>query len=166
MPPTSSPVSFARLLYGLAVAALACVLDQVSKAWLLARLGPAPAANIEVTDFFNLVMVWNPGISFGLFSSQNQPLVFVCLSLAICAALLVWLARARDLLSALALGLTLGGALGNVIDRVRFGAVADFFDVHLAGYHWPAFNIADSCIVIGVVVLCLGGMLADRQRGR
>lgn len=116
----------------------------------------------EITGFLNFVMVWNTGISFGLFSddssmegSHNQALILIALSLMISLMLLVWLALARGRLLAWALAMIVGGAVANVLDRVRFGAVADFVDVHVAGFHWPAFNLADSCIVIGAFLLVI-----------
>lgn len=143
---------------GLLCAAFALACDQLSKWLLLGLLQARDFAELAVTPFFNLVMVWNRGISFGMFAGHNQPLLLCLLSLVIVAILLRWLWQNPPLPVALAIGLVVGGALGNVIDRVRFGAVADFFDVHLMGYHWPAFNIADSAIFIGVVVLCWHSM--------
>ncbi|MBW7910016.1 MAG: signal peptidase II [Alphaproteobacteria bacterium] len=125
----------------------------------------------EITGFLNFVMVWNTGISFGLFSdnadmekSRMLALVFIALSLTVALALIVWLAVARSRLLAAALSLIVGGAIANVIDRVRFGAVADFVDVHAAGFHWPAFNLADSCIAIGALFLVID-TLTSKDKG-
>lgn len=125
----------------------------------------------EITGFLNFVMVWNTGISFGLFSdnadmekSRILALVFIALSLTVALALIVWLAVARSRLLAAALSLIVGGAIANVIDRVRFGAVADFVDVHAAGFHWPAFNLADSCIAIGALFLVID-TLTSKDKG-
>lgn len=125
----------------------------------------------EITGFLNFVMVWNTGISFGLFSdnadmekSRMLALVFIALSLTVALALIVWLAVARSRLLAAALSLIVGGAIANVIDRVRFGAVADFVDVHAAGFHWPAFNLADSCIAIGAFFLVID-TLTSKDKG-
>lgn len=147
-----------HLFFGLFIAALALMLDQLSKWILLEKVGMLTRPPMEITPFFNLAMVWNRGISFGMFSDYNQPFILIFLSLAITAVLLKWLHKADSRFLAAALGITIGGALGNVVDRLRFGAVADFFDFHLMGYHWPAFNVADSCIFIGVVILCLESM--------
>ena len=114
---------------------------------------------LAVTPFFNLVMVWNQGISFGMFSNQRAPLLLTALALVVVAILLRWLARAEHTITAIGIGLVVGGALGNVIDRLRFEAVADFFDFHAFSYHWPAFNLADSAIFVGVVVLCIESMM-------
>lgn len=146
--------------YGLLIAIIAIALDQLSKWIMLDVVGIATRPPIEVTPFFNLVMVWNYGVSFGMFSHPERWMVYVLIAvaLAIVGFMLHWLWRAEKMWVALALGLVIGGALGNVIDRLRFGAVADFFDVHVAGYHWPAFNIADSCIFIGVALLIWDGL--------
>lgn len=152
-------------IWGGLAALLALALDQANKWHMLSVVDIANRPPIEVTPFFNLVMVWNRGVSFGMFSEQNQPLLLICLSLVICGVLLVWLFKAESRAVALAIGLVIGGALGNVIDRVRFGAVADFFDFYIENWHWPAFNIADSCIFIGVVVLCIDSMFMHRHKG-
>lgn len=116
----------------------------------------------EITSFLNFVMVWNTGISFGMFSddsnlegSRSVALILIALSLMISLLLIVWLALARGRLLAWALSMIVGGALANVADRIRFGAVADFVDVHAGGWHWPAFNVADSCIAIGALFLVI-----------
>ena len=114
---------------------------------------------IEVTSFFNLVLVGNTGVSFGLFRGAGARWFLVAVSLAVVVALLVWLWRARAMLIQLGVGLVIGGALGNVIDRVRLGAVVDFLDFYAFQVHWPAFNLADSAIVAGVIVLVLDGVL-------
>lgn len=125
----------------------------------------------EINGFLNLVMVWNTGISFGMFSdnsnmdsSRTMSLIFITLSLVISLTLIVWLALARSRLLAFGLSLVVGGAIGNIIDRIRFGAVADFVDVHVSGYHWPAFNLADSCIAIGALFLVID-TLTSKDRG-
>jgi signal peptidase II len=109
-------------------------------------------APVHVTSFFNLVMVWNRGVSFGMFSGWDAKWMLAGLSAIICTMLLLW-SRAFDRPKLLCTGAIIGGAVGNVIDRFVYGAVADFFDVHVAGHHWPAFNVADMCIVCGVILL-------------
>ena len=153
------------LRLGLLVALPVVVLDQLTKWWVLADLMNPPAA-IEVTPFFNLVLVWNRGVSFGLFDNDSPwgPVLLAGLALAISVVLLVWLTRAGSRLSAIAIGIVLGGAIGNVIDRVRFGAVVDFLDFHALGYHWPAFNVADSAISIGVGLLLYDGLFENRRK--
>lgn len=155
-----------KLLPGIATAFIALTLDQLSKWYLLSVIDMNNRATIEVTPFFNLAMVWNYGISFGMFSKHNQPVPLIILSLAICAILLHWMSKPNPAWMRAAIGLVIGGALGNVADRLRLGAVADFFDFHLLGYHWPAFNIADACIFIGVVLLCIDSMFMARTKDR
>jgi signal peptidase II len=147
-------------ILGFGTALPVIALDQLSKHWLLSLLDFGRNPDITVTSFFNLVMVWNHGVSFGLFSEHRQPYALIAVALAMVAFLMHWLKRAEHRFVAIAIGLVIGGAIGNVIDRLRFGAVADFFDFHVMGYHWPAFNIADSCIFIGVVVLLLESIVA------
>ena len=144
---------------------LACdvlLLDQLSK-WLVLDVMNPDRRLIEILPWFNLALVWNRGISFGMFASHNQPVLLVVLSLAIVWILLRWLCKNVSWLVSLALGLIIGGAIGNVVDRLRFGAVVDFFDAHIGAYHWPAFNIADSAIFIGIVLLCLNGMFTGHS---
>jgi signal peptidase II len=138
---------------------LTLIVDRLSKFWLVGYMADHPFG-IEVTPFFNLVMVWNTGVSFGLFggSGESGRWILSILALAITCALTVWLWRATSRLVALALGLVIGGALSNVIDRLYWGKVADFFDFHVAGYSWPAFNLSDSGIVVGVVLLLLDSL--------
>jgi signal peptidase II len=140
--------------FGLAIAI--AVADQVTKVWALEGLFFPPRA-IEITSFLNLVAVWNSGVSFGFLAGHSEAMPFI---LAIFASLVsigmaIWLTRARTRLLALGLGLIIGGAVGNIIDRLRFQAVIDFIDLHVAGYHWPAFNLADSSITVGVGLLLL-----------
>lgn len=121
---------------------------------------PSEFAERILLPFANLVMVWNRGVSFGLFAGTGgqNPYILVGVAGAITAALLVWLARTHDRLLQSALVLIIAGAVANVHDRLRFGAVADFVDLHVAGYHWPAFNLADSCIVVGAVLLAVDAL--------
>ncbi len=151
-------------LLGLLLALLILVADQASKAPLLDLMAQYPGG-IEITSFFNLVMVWNRGVSFGLFSDadDSRRWILIAAAAAITLWLLVWLWRGPNRLVALALGLVIGGALGNILDRLRFGAVADFFDFHLFGWHWPAFNIADCAIVVGVGLLLLDSFIPRRN---
>lgn len=117
-----------------------------------------------VTSFFNMVMVWNQGISFGLFSENSDlgPLILSGLSLVIATIFYVWLLRADHISQILGLALVVSGAIGNVIDRLRFGAVIDFLDIHVLGYHWPAFNAADSFICVGVLFLLIHALFFEK----
>lgn len=157
---------------GMWVALLTLLIDQLQKWHMLEVVRIAERPPIEVTPFFNLVMVWNRGVSFGMFSGHDGSgaWMLIGVALVIVTFMAFWLWRCTTRYLATALGLVIGGALGNVIDRVRFGAVADFFDLHVMGHHWPAFNIADSAIFIGVGLLLLESWLspaarAKRQRG-
>lgn len=152
---------------GFSLAALTIILDQLTKVWALAELWD-PLRMVEVTGFLNLVLVWNRGVSFGMLGGlgENGPLILAALAVAIAIGLSVWLWRADSKLIAVALGLVIGGALGNVIDRALYGAVVDFLDFHMAGYHWPAFNIADSAISVGVVFLLIDSLYTKRETPR
>ncbi len=143
----------------LLIALITLLLDQGSKWWVVSVVDLPSQRIIEVTSFFNLAMVWNHGVSFGMFSSHQQPLLLSAVAIGIVGVLLVWLAKSHDRFLTCGIGLIIGGAIGNVIDRLRFQAVVDFLDFHAFGYHWPAFNIADSGIFIGVVVLCIQSMM-------
>ena len=176
MPSTDSPQQRSKApvaglgrraaIFGLGVAAalVVIVLDQLSKWWILDIVMRPPRA-IEITPFFNLVLVWNRGVSFGLFNEPGgwNAIVLPVLALAIVALLLIWLARSDNRLTGLSLGLIIGGAIGNVIDRVRFGAVIDFLDVHAAGWHWPAFNVADSAITVGAALLIADALFSGAK---
>jgi len=152
---------------GFPVAAAIIALDQAVKYWIVHDI-MAPPRIIEVSSFFNIVMVWNRGASFGLFSSQSPwTPVFLCtVAVVISIALSVWMYKAKSPWLATALGMVIGGALGNAIDRVIFGAVADFLDFHAYGYHWPAFNVADMAISVGVVMLLFDGLIEKRRDNR
>lgn len=146
--------------FGLLIAIATLVADQVSKLYFLDLMQQNPAG-IVVTPFFNLVMVWNTGVSFGLFQEDStfRSWTLIAVALGVLVWLGLWLWRTRTRMAAISLGLIIGGAIGNVIDRLRFGAVFDFLDFHAFGQHWPAFNVADSAIVVGVVLLVLDGFL-------
>ena len=140
------------------------VVDQITKHFALTSLDPYQAR--EVTSFFNLVLVWNRGVSFGMLNSlgDHGPWLLTLLAGAIGAFLIVWLLRETRPLTRLALWLVLAGAVGNAIDRLRFGAVVDFLDFHAFGYHWPAFNVADSAIVIGAGLILFDSLVLSQAR--
>ena len=148
------------LRLGSGAAAAVIVGDRLSK-WLVLDVWGLNDRSYEVTPFLNVVTVWNTGVSFGMLQSQSgmAPMLLSALALAIVVALFVWLRRAENRVMAFALGLIIGGALGNTFDRLTFGAVFDFLDFHAVGYHWPAFNVADSAIVVGVIALLYDGVL-------
>jgi signal peptidase II len=137
----------------LPIAVVIVAADQVTK-WLAHDALWDPPRRIEVTSFFALTPVENRGVSFGLFQSEGAgSWLIIALALAISVGLGVWLRRTDRLWQAIALGMVIGGAIGNVIDRARLGWVIDFLDFHGGDYHWPAFNVADSAISVGVVLL-------------
>lgn len=138
-------------------------LDQATKELVLRAF--AEGGQIVVTPFLNLVLVWNPGVSFGMLASlgDSRPALLAAVTVAIALSLAIWLWREERPLVRAALVAVLAGAAGNLIDRLRFGAVVDFLDLHLAGYHWPAFNVADSAIVIGAGLLLLDGLVLRRR---
>ena len=138
--------------FGLLLAAITVVLDQFTKALVLAFLEPYQA--VEWAPFLSCVLVFNTGISFGLFAGETALLRWVLIGLALAVSVLLtsWLYKEKRLRVASALGLILGGAIGNVVDRILRHAVVDFLDLHIGGWHWPAFNLADSAITVGVVL--------------
>jgi signal peptidase II len=157
---------------GLAMAAILLVADQVSKYWVLDVLDLPALRNLPVLAAgpfgLDLTMVWNRGVTFGLFSGDG-PLNHVILAMvaaAIAGFLLRWMAKAETRPVAAALGAVVGGAIGNVIDRLRFGAVVDFVDVHAWGWHWYVFNIADAGIVCGVGVLLADALFRRPAAGK
>jgi len=150
---------------GLVTAGVVLALDQISKWWVLAVLDLPRLRQIAVLPVLSLTMVWNQGVTFGLLSDFGDYgyLVLTVLSLAVVVVLLVWLRRAETRLVAVAIGGIIGGAIGNVIDRLRFGAVVDFVHAHVdtpwGMLSWYVFNVADAAIVCGVVVLILDNLL-------
>lgn len=129
--------------------------DQGSK-WGILNLLLASQEAIDVTSFFSLVLGWNTGVSFGMFSGSGvPPWALAGLSVAVAVAVLLWLGREKSPWIRFASGLIVGGALANATDRLRHGAVTDFLDFHLGTLHWPAFNMADVGIVVGLGVLLL-----------
>jgi signal peptidase II len=151
---------------GLAAAVAVAVLDQLSKAAILGYFaGHAFGEHEKVTSFFDVVLTYNRGMSFGLFNSGGgmNALLFSLVAAAIVAVLAYWLSRVESPLLAVAIGLVIGGAIGNVADRVRLGAVVDFLDFHIGAWHWPAFNVADSAISIGVALMLVDGLLLRRE---
>jgi signal peptidase II len=151
--------------FGLSAAIIAA--DQLVKWIVLSRF--APGEGLEVTAFFNLVLVFNKGAAFSFLAReagwQTPLLVGFALVAAGIVSVLIVRSPEKNLLRA-AFALILGGALGNVIDRLRFGHVVDFLDFHAAGWHFPAFNVADSAITIGAALLILDGFIFHEKRAR
>jgi signal peptidase II len=133
--------------------------------WIKSAPDRLPPVSVEILSFFNLTMVWNEGVSFGMFHG-TEIWFLVGLALAISVLFSVWLTRATGWVQAVALSLVIGGAIGNVVDRLRFGAVADFFDFHVMGWHYPAFNVADCAIVVGIALLVFDGIVLEPKRNK
>jgi signal peptidase II len=150
----------------LAAAAITLVLDQASKWWLLAVYGMAGKGRVEVLPFLDLVFVKNTGISYSLLDQSSTAWQVGLAAFAALASLALWAWNARSStgrLMAASVGLIVGGALGNGIDRVLIGGVADFFSLHALGFYWYVFNIADVAIVAGVIGLLYDSMLRSRK---
>jgi len=150
---------------GLIAAIATLVIDQASKLWLLHVFDIGHRGTVKVTPFFDLVLAWNIGISFGWFQNDSlvaQTALMVVKVLAV-VALAIWMARSKTHLATIALGLIIGGAIGNAIDRIAYGAVVDFALFHLQigqnTYNWYVFNLADTAIVAGVIALLYDSFL-------
>lgn len=143
----------------------ALAVDILTK-WLILNVVMTPPRVIEITPFFNLVLGFNSGVSFGMFRDFffERPFVLVGIKVAIIFALLVWAMRTDKRAEAVALGMIAGGATGNVVDRASRGAVTDFLDFHVGAWHWPAFNTADAAITIGVILLLASSIWATKTR--
>jgi signal peptidase II len=165
----ASPVLFGPLTrFGLVVALISALADQASKLWLFESFDLGARGIVSLTPFLDLVLTWNPGISYGLLQQQGpfgQWALFVLKVIAV-ALLWIWLARATTRLTALSLGLIIGGAVGNAIDRVHWPGVMDFVLFHVTvgaeRYNWYVFNIADATIVAGVIGLLYESVVGDR----
>lgn len=152
------------IISSLLIALVSLIIDQASKIYLVDVYNIASVGTQKVTDFFNLVMVWNKGISFGMFSGhESSNYFFIGVSIVIVGILSYWLTKTDLKLEAIGIGFVLGGAIGNIIDRFRYGAVADFFDFHINNKHWPAFNIADSSIFIGACILITSSLFFGKK---
>ena len=149
------------LTVGLAAAVITLIADQAVKWWFLVPLDIAARGPMRVTSFFEIVLVWNRGISYGLFQQDGQAGRFFLIAVSAIAAILmlIWLLRVRAMLPALSLGLVAGGALANAIDRLLRGAVVDLFHFYVGDFSWYVFNLADAAIVAGVA-----GLLYDSFR--
>lgn len=150
---------------GFTLAAVVYGLDRFSKWWVLGPFDLLSKGDVTVLPFFNLTLVWNHGISLGLFpaTSEGGRLFLICLTSVITAIVAVWMCRAQRPPVALALGAVLGGALGNIWDRLSYGAVADFLHFHAWNYSFYVFNVADAAISLGLLVLILDGLLFGKK---
>lgn len=151
--------------YGIIIALTVLAMDQMLKFWLMIHYALPMRGTVEILPFFNLVAVWNTGISFGMLNEMgaSNSSILIVFAAALTTTLLVWLYRTQQRFLARAIGMVVGGAVGNIIDRIRFGGVFDFIDIHLYDYHWPAFNIADAAICIGVILILIDGFLCNNS---
>lgn len=144
---------------------LVIVLDQLTKAWILAIMTPPRV--IEATPFLDIVLTWNKGVGFGFFQAHSVwgMIFLVVLALGISLSLGLWMWKTTDKFLIVCLSMVIGGALGNIIDRLRFGAVVDFIYVHvyILGYRFPAFNLADSAITVGVCLLLVESYVRKKK---
>lgn len=157
-----------RLFYIALIAGVILAADQLSK-WAVLEYFQVKGSQVTtLMPFLNLVLVFNPGISFGLLGDHSLlgPYAFTAFALIVTFALIIWAYKTPDFLLRIYFSLVIGGALGNVIDRLRFDAVVDFIDVHGFGYHWPAFNLADSAITVGVLALVLNNLFKKPESGK
>nr|WP_276510288.1 signal peptidase II [Acetobacter farinalis] len=151
---------------GFLVLMLALSADQLSKYWILYGLDLPDRVSIAILPFLNFTMVWNHAVTFGMFGGLGDAgrILFSIIALSVACGLLVWMARTPSRLTAACVGAITGGAIGNVIDRVRYGAVVDFIHAHAFGWSWYVFNVADSAIVCAVCVLVLQSVLGDKPQ--
>lgn len=143
--------------WGLGMLFLIFLLDQISKYCILNIVNLPQKGSIPVIPFFNFTMVWNRAITFGMLGQFGSwgSVIFSVSAFVIAASLFIWMIRARKIWVIMSLGAIVGGALGNILDRLRFGAVVDFIHFHVAGLSWYVFNVADSAIVCGVIILLM-----------
>ena len=155
-------------MLGAFAALVVLIADQVSKWWVVDVLHLPQVGQIVLLPVLNFTMVWNRGVTFGLLTSfgRSSYLLLAAVALAVVIALVVWLRRAESLLVAISLGAIVGGALANVIDRLRFGAVIDFIHAHIGDWSWYVFNLADAAIVCGVAALVIDSLLPRARRAK
>lgn len=153
------------LLFAVFSCAIIIFLDQFTKQLVLSSGEIVRNGGVIITPFFNIVLTLNKGISFGMLSQMPwmTPNILSLLAIAIVLILAIWLWRTTEAWTSLALGIIIGGAIGNLIDRLRYGAVVDFLDFHLNDLHWPAFNVADAAVSIGVAILLLAAVFGSKR---
>jgi signal peptidase II len=151
---------------GLGIAALTLLADQAHKVWMLYVYDIGARGTVQLAPFFDLVLVWNQGVSYGLLQQRSElgRWALILFAFASAMALIVWLARITSALAAACIGLIIGGAIGNAIDRILYGAVADFFSLHAFGFEWYVFNVADTAIVAGVVGLLYESVFGGHKK--
>lgn len=147
-----------RYLISTLIIIIVITLDELVGRYVLNEL----PGSVYVTPFLNLVHAWNKGIAFGLFNTASSNFIFICLTGLIILALTVMLVREQEKIRYIPYALILGGACGNLIDRLRYKAVFDFIDLHIANFHWPAFNFADAFICIGGIMVAWNILLGNK----
>lgn len=154
------------MLLGLIIAAAVIVADQLSKYYVLQQM-LGVNGYLPFGDYFNVVKAWNTGVSFSMLNNYGHAGVYILSAIAVVVVLMLyhWLKKEDNRFTQVALGMIMGGALGNVIDRLRFGAVFDFLDFHIADMHWPAFNVADSFICIGATLIIVQSIWLKFRKG-
>ncbi len=154
-----------NFIIGLFVAVIVIILDQYSKITIFTYLYSQNTRELIIFPFFNLVIVYNTGVSFGMFNSiVYGDIILSGIAILIAIFLIIWMWKANKIYLNIALGLIIGGAIGNIIDRILYGAVSDFLDFHIAEYHWPAFNLADSFVFIGVAMILLENVIIKKEK--
>jgi len=155
-----------RLLLPLLVVSLVVLIDQLTKAWILYEFEKSEIVR-HVFPFLDIVLTWNKGIGFGFLRANEvwQMAALIMLAVGISALLGVWISKTTDKFQIICLSMIIGGAIGNVIDRLRFGAVVDFIfvPVYILGYRFPAFNIADSAITVGVCLILIESYVRKKK---
>lgn len=158
-------------LLGVIIALVVATLDLYTKNLVFSFLDEIyisqnlPNPELQITSFFNLAKVWNRGISFGMFNHlESGKYIILSVNITILLVLFYWLYNNKSLYLTWAIGLIIGGAMGNIIDRINNSAVADFLDFYIGKYHWPAFNLADSCVFVGVVLLLLENFFVKKNK--
>lgn len=153
----------ANARHGFLLALIVLAADQLSKWWILESFNLPQKGSVELLPFLNFTMVWNKGISMGLMTANGDlgRWILVAVTSIVTIALIVWLARCSDKWLSLALGALIGGALGNIIDRIVYGAVADFIHLHAFNWSFYVFNVADAMISLGVIILLFDGLRSE-----
>ncbi len=154
-----------RRTLGALMALAVLAIDQASKAWILYGLDLPRRGSVPILPVLNFTMVWNHGVTFGILAGDDARLLLIAVAVAAIVALAVWLWRTPSLLATLGLGAIIGGAAGNVISRIAYGAVVDFVDVHVGNLHWYVFNLADAAIDGGVAALILESLFRREHPG-
>jgi len=153
-----------RIKWGVGLCLLTLIIDIASK-WLIINIVMNPPRIIPVTPFFNIVLGWNRGVSFGFLNmGANGQWILIALSSAIVAGLFYWLWKTTRTAEMVAIGFISGGAIGNIVDRIQFGGVTDFLDFYIGRYHWPSFNGADTFIFIGAAIMILDSLFFDHKK--